>query len=452
SPEIYHNKPILALYNKDIDDCEEHDCKVILDDNFEAVDDYLNGDAISPCGVIPESAIIKKEKYRGKNFITISECIIWSRYAKQIANLIRREKYKNVSVEVDFLDFYIEDGIEYVRKYDFIGIVILGNRYRTGIENAHLETSDYVESDTFKKYKKALFTALDKRGILFKYGFAEGDKKKLAISKDEYGTGSPYKVDKSKESVSHTEWSKVDKIELRDDALKAKNYKTLVNDIYMDVQDGWEDSPSEHLKYPVMQKVDGTFVYNANGLLSAQQYAEKYDKSLADKIYSIRKKLDLAKTEKEAEMDKENMAEETAKKMAEEEEAKKMAEETKRKEEEDKKVEENEKKKFADLYTEHKELQAKYAEVKDECDKLKSNYADIEKKYSDLKMAEVKEFAEDKFSCDKDFSEEEKEEMKKMVEEGKCADKESFAREFAYRKFIKLEAENASKKTNKFSY
>ena len=86
--------------------------------------------------------------------------------------------------------------------------------------------------------------------------------------------------------------------------LKARNYKTLVKSVYLDVQDGWEDAPSEKLKYPVMQYKNGKFVYNAGGLLSAQQYGEKYDESIAKKALTIRKRLGLVKSEKEEKMKK----------------------------------------------------------------------------------------------------------------------------------------------------
>lgn len=41
------------------------------------------------------------------------------------------------------------------------------------------------------------------------------------------------------------------------------------------VEDGWEDAPSEHLKYPVMELKGDTFVYNRDGLSSALGYAKK---------------------------------------------------------------------------------------------------------------------------------------------------------------------------------
>lgn len=118
------------------------------------------------------------------------------------------------------------------------------------------------------------------------------------------GTEPSLKVNKSKEAVSYDTWSKVDKVGMRKRVLAAKNYKTLVREVYLVVEDGWEEAPSEKLKYPVMQLKGGELVYNANGLLSAQQYGEKYDEDAAKKALSIRRKLGLVASEKEKKMKK----------------------------------------------------------------------------------------------------------------------------------------------------
>ena len=57
--------------------------------------------------------------------------------------------------------------------------------------------------------------------------------------------------------------------------MEASNRDSLVKDVYMLVEDGWEDAPSEHLKYPVMCFDGDTLVYNRDGLASALGYANK---------------------------------------------------------------------------------------------------------------------------------------------------------------------------------
>lgn len=76
--------------------------------------------------------------------------------------------------------------------------------------------------------------------------------------------------------------------------MKASNRASLVKDVYMDVEEGWEDAPSEKLKYPVMELKDDTFVYNRGGLSSALGYAKtEGNKDVVNKVESIYKKLDL---------------------------------------------------------------------------------------------------------------------------------------------------------------
>jgi hypothetical protein len=132
--------------------------------------------------------------------------------------------------------------------------------------------------------------------MAFEYG------EDLEYAKEDLGKGEALKVDKSKDAMSTSPWGDVDKIALRNKVLGASNYKSLVDDVYLVVEAGWEDAPSGKLKYPVMQVKGDTLVYNRYGLSSALQRAEGQNQSSAiSKAKGIYKKLGLE--------DKENMAE-----------------------------------------------------------------------------------------------------------------------------------------------
>ena len=307
-PTIY-NKPILAYFNKKMDDTEEHNSRVDVDRYGDVFYDYDYDGAEKPVGVIPESAEIYVEQLDGKNWVVINSAYIWTEYNKRLIDVIKRQITKKVSVEIESVDSWEENGVEKIRIWKFLGITILGkdkfgNPIEEGIEGAKLVLDGYENSNTFNSYKSRFSFAMSSNKdsyyseILEKYGVTSFAKQ------DEYGTGKPISVDKSKEAVSNDSWGDVDKTSLRDTVLKARNYKTLVKSVYLDVQDGWEEAPSEKLKYPVMQYKDGKFVYNAGGLLSAQQYGEKYDESIAKKALTIRKRLGLVKSEKEEKMKK----------------------------------------------------------------------------------------------------------------------------------------------------
>lgn len=134
------------------------------------------------------------------------------------------------------------------------------------------------------------------------------------FSKEDYGTGETISVDKSKDAISDSKWGSVNKTELRKKVLDAKNYKSLVKDVYLVVEEGWEEAPSSKLKYPVMEIKDGKAVYNRYGLASALAYAEQNNETaVISKVKSLYKKLDIDNEEKkggEKEMIKKNSEEE----------------------------------------------------------------------------------------------------------------------------------------------
>lgn len=116
----------------------------------------------------------------------------------------------------------------------------------------------------------------------------------IVFAKKDYGTGENITVDKSKEAMSESSWGSVNKTELRKKVLDAKNYKTLVKEVYALVEEGWEDAPSSKLKYPIMEIKDGKAVYNRYGLASALAYAQKEgETSVVNKVKSLYKKLDI---------------------------------------------------------------------------------------------------------------------------------------------------------------
>ena len=306
----FYNKPVLAFYNTTICDTEEHNCSVNFDEEGKVFYDYQYDGAEHPVGLIPESATITIEERDGKKWIHIKDALLWYEYNHQLGQLLKKKGNKKVSVEVEFLDSYMDDGIGKVKSFVFLGVTILGTdpntmeEYQEGIEGARLELSGYTNTEEFVRFKQKMSFAYNKMNVLKKYNIEIPEDKQEFLAKSEWGTGDPIKVDKSKDAVSEDSWGDVSKTELRNTVLKAKNYKTIVKSVYLFVEDGWENSPSSHLKYPVMQYKNGTLVYNAGGLLAAQQYGEKYDEGVANKAKRIRKKLGLIETESGESMNK----------------------------------------------------------------------------------------------------------------------------------------------------
>ena len=130
------------------------------------------------------------------------------------------------------------------------------------------------------------------------------DEKRFALvfSKEEYGTKPEIEIDKSPEAVSEKEWGEVDKTELRHKILNAKNYKELVKSVYLQIEEGWEDSPSSKLKFPVMLIEGDKAVYARYGLSSALGYAKaENNTSVINKVEKLYELLKIS--EKEEKMD-----------------------------------------------------------------------------------------------------------------------------------------------------
>ncbi len=146
-----------------------------------------------------------------------------------------------------------------------------------------------------KKLVEALDEADEKYAKATHFHKEDEEQEMKDFAKEDLGKGDySLKVNKSKDSLSNASWGSVDKTALRNKILEAKNYASLVHDVYMDVLSGWEDSPSSKLKYPVMQLKGDTLVYNRGALSSALGYAKKNDEgNVISKINAIYKHLGL---------------------------------------------------------------------------------------------------------------------------------------------------------------
>lgn len=171
-----YNKPILAYYNSDLDDTEAHNSKLNIDEDG-IYSDYQYEGGERPVGVIPESANIYIEEIDNKKWIVIDGCIIWTEYNRQLYKLIKKQLKKKVSVEVEVLDYYDDDGVSKFKSWKFLGITILGKDpsdgsiVEEGIEGAHLQIQEIANSPTFNRYMSKLSFAIDnKKSVLSKYG------------------------------------------------------------------------------------------------------------------------------------------------------------------------------------------------------------------------------------------------------------------------------------------
>lgn len=214
------------------------------------------------------------------------DVIISKVYAKNYCAMFESDNLRNVSVEMNV--HTSEEDEHEVLDFNIVGVTTLGKHI-----NPSCPGSDIVFTRFSETKANAFFEDCKKKCSNLE-NFMDQRKNKMSEEKK-------YKIDKSKEALSDKPWGEVDKTKLRNDIMGASNKNTLVKDVYMLVEDGWEDAPSEHLKYPVMELKGDTFVYNRDGLSSALGYAKKENVfSVVSKVEKIQRKLGLFKEGKEA--------------------------------------------------------------------------------------------------------------------------------------------------------
>lgn len=214
------------------------------------------------------------------------DVIISKVYAKNYCAMFESDNLRNVSVEMNV--HTSEEDEHEVLDFNIVGVTTLGKHINPSCPGSDIVFTRFSETEA-----NAFFEDCKKKCSNLE-NFMDQRKNKMSEEKK-------YKIDKSKEALSDKPWGEVDKTKLRNDIMGASNKNTLVKDVYMLVEDGWEDAPSEHLKYPVMELKGDTFVYNRDGLSSALGYAKKGNvSSVVSKVEKIQRKLGLFKEGKEA--------------------------------------------------------------------------------------------------------------------------------------------------------
>lgn len=235
-------------------------------------------------GIVPKEQDVEFVETEDGYLDAYVDIVLSKRYSKDAYDVFVKDNNRSVSIEFNYS--HPEECEEEVESFIIRGTTVLGKTVNPSVPTANLTITRFSEEDADKFFAKVHNNSLT---VLKK--FVEERKESMA-------EGKTYKIDKSKDAMSETPWGDVDKTELRNKIMEAKNKSTLVKAVYMLVEDGWEESPSEHLKYPVMQLKGDTFVYNRYGLSSALAYAQKENESgVVSKVEAIYKKLGLGKEE-----------------------------------------------------------------------------------------------------------------------------------------------------------
>lgn len=239
---------------------------------------HTNGQSI--VGIVPKEQDVEFVKADDGYLDAYVDCILSKRYAKEYCNVFSEDDaQRSVSIEATFsmVDEHECDG------FDIKTITTLGRTVRPSVPDANITIVRFSEEDA-----ESYYSNLHKSDSLSNLKQFVEERKQLMAEKK------TYKIDKSKEAMSTDDWGDYDKATMRDKIMEAKNRDTLVKSVYLLVEDGWKDAPSEHLKYPVMMLDGDKFIYNRNALSSALAYAKQNDETeVVNKIKAIYKKLGL---------------------------------------------------------------------------------------------------------------------------------------------------------------
>ena len=239
---------------------------------------HTNGQSI--VGIVPKEQDVEFVKADDGYLDAYVDCILSKRYAKEYCNVFSEDDaQRSVSIEATFsmVDEHECDG------FDIKTITTLGRTVRPSVPDANITIVRFSEEDA-----ESYYSNLHKSDSLSNLKQFVEERKQLMAEKK------TYKIDKSKEAMSTADWGDYDKVTMRDKIMEAKNRDTLVKSVYLLVEDGWKDAPSEHLKYPVMMLDGDKFIYNRNALSSALAYAKQNDETeVVNKIKAIYKKLGL---------------------------------------------------------------------------------------------------------------------------------------------------------------
>lgn len=244
-----------------------------------------------------EPQIIEKEYDGNPELFIRAKGKVWKRYFDNAMNIFKRKGGKtDVSMEIDMLDFqepeYGKEG--FINIFSILGCTLLG--VKPAIRGAEAKVLSFAEmKDEYDRES------------------SKSDVERFANERMDKMAEVTYKINKTE--LKDTPWGDVDKTAMRNKIMKAINKATLVKSVYALVEDGWQDAPTEHLKYPIMQLVGDTFYYNRYALSSALAYAKQENEtSVINKVEKLYKKFNL---DDEGGDDK-NMAEDKKKKMSEE--------------------------------------------------------------------------------------------------------------------------------------
>lgn len=244
-------------------------------------------------GYIPREQEVRYTRNNENYLRGVVDVVISKQYASEFCDIFTKSNNeRSVSVEMLVDEDDDVDGTV-ARSFNIVGVTVLGMTVRPSSPGSNINIRRFEEHSietSCENYYKSIW----ERNNSQENTFVKNRKKQFAQN---------YSVNTNE--LKETPWGEVDKTEIRNKVMEASNRNELVNKVYLKVMDGWEDAPSEKLKYPVMELVNNTFYYNRFALASALAYARQHDEAdVVSKVLKLYEKFKLAEEGEEENMSK----------------------------------------------------------------------------------------------------------------------------------------------------
>lgn len=225
----------------------------------------------------------------------VVDVVISKVYSSEFCDIFQTaNNSRAVSVEMMVEEEEVEGSIV-AHSFNIVGVTVLGTTVRPSSPGSNVTITRFTEDATKKlceSYYKSVWEKLEESEL---DRFVKDRKMKLE--------GKSYSINSTE--LKETSWGDVDKSEIREAVMEASNRSELVDKVYLQVLEGWEDAPSENLKYPVMELDGNTFYYNRFALASALAYAKQHEETeVISKVMKLYKKFDLVEEGEEEDMSK----------------------------------------------------------------------------------------------------------------------------------------------------
>lgn len=137
------NIPIVGEYSVEAKDYKGHGGAIDLDSY-----DFIH--TTKPYGVVPESATYEWEEVRGREYLTINGCYLWTGRYEEAYSVVEKGKGQSMEIEVTDGRWDEEEEAYRIDNFIFSALCILGDDVEPAFEDASI-TAYSLDKDSFKQ-------------------------------------------------------------------------------------------------------------------------------------------------------------------------------------------------------------------------------------------------------------------------------------------------------------